>query len=1740
MSISHIKITLRVLLVLFFLVAVAIVFVPKRAFLSNGDGKQRSESVKATREIPITQPDNSNGQIQVLVELKDEPATVIYARVLKESQANQRQATAAARTQLNVVRREQNNLSKVLFGNRFGAKEIYRVQKALNGIALSVDVNKLDSLRKLDGVKQVHFLQLEYPITSSSVAFLGVNNLWGNTLSLPNAYTGTGIKIGIIDTGIDYQHANFGGTGLLTDYQANDRTDAPDAYYPNTKVVGGYDLAGDTYNGSNAPTPDSDPMDCNGHGTHVAGIAAGFGVNSDGTTYNGLFDLSTPFSSLRIGPGTAPQASIYAYRVFGCGGGTNLTVQAIDMAIDPNNDDDFSDRMDVINMSLGSDYGTLSNASTIASDNAVLVGTIVVTSAGNSGDTHFIAGSPGNAGRVISVAASIDTGVTAFSMKVNSPAGIAGFYTNGIANTYGGTPPVGGLTGNVVQALDPSDAAGTLTTDGCSALTNAASVAGNIAFIDRGGTCAFSQKARNAQDAGAIGVIMANNASAFGNLGGVDPTVTIPMIIVTQTDGNTFRTNLASGLNVTLLNGADTMSSFSSRGPRIGGALKPDIAAPGYNITSSQTGVTCTGTSSTGCQVSNSTGFIPDSQTLTISGTSMSAPHIAGIMALLRQEHPDWTVEELKALAMNTANNDVTQYGGGNGATYGTAREGAGRVDASKAATTNVVAFNSEDAGLVSISFETDVVGTATEQKKIRIVNKGTSDQIYDLAFNTTVDAPGVSFSLPDGNSVVVPAGQSVEIPVQLDADASQMDHTREATVSATQTAPGSLSGLGNLERHWLTEETGFVTLSQSGSLKLRVPFYTALRPASNMSAPATITTGGAPTGSTTIPLSGADVCTGTLSAGPTCTGASPTDEVSLVTPFELQVVNPRSTSINAAANIKYVGVSYDSVNNIIVFGVASHGDWSTPSEAVYNIYIDTDSNGTYERILFGADAGNMNKLFGASSGQDTFITGVLNISTSGVSLPSGTARYMNRIGGNTKDTALLKNNVMFFGATPANLGLAAATTPFKYKVVTCPNFNPLCLQLNGYALDQVAGPFSYSTATQGLNFGNTFLASDLNGASIPVTWDTANMSANGSKGALLLHHHNGKGTRAEVVALEGTQTSDTGVTVSASNTTPTLGSNITLTVTATNNGADDAASVQVTDLLPNGLIYVSDDGGGNYNTTSGLWNVGALSNGASKTLNITVTVNTTDIVTNNASISFTDLVDTNPANDSASVTINAPRSADLNVSISADRPTANQGENVTYMVTVQNTGNDPAYSINLSEAFVCMPPVIPSGYTVSHGVFNPATGVWKIASLGKNATASLNFTVAMPGVSGNVVNEVNVTSSVSDPVSINNIASATVLVVSDSKQVVDFDGDGKSDLAVIQTALSPSRELNNKILLGGDILARERQKIWSHDYQKLLMLRSGRGFVAFPKDVQQAQTSVKKTSIRNLFAMQAIEDMGGYTWMIRQSNDGSTLIYNLGNAGDVFVPADYDGDGKWDPAVWTPSTATFTIINTSTQTPVTYSLGNRASDPTVVGDYDGDGNADPAVYNKSTGLWSYLGGANHTDLVTQTWVPGGIPAPGDYNGDGKYDFAIQLPPNSAPDTAKFRIAFNDGSVGPASDIAVSWGLASYAILPGDYDGDGKCDIAQANLTGTDIGWRVLTSSSNYVVQVKTKFGLSATDRTVQGDYDGDGKTDYAVFRATSSPDDGVFKILQSSNAAIVTIDWGNINDNPVGFFNTH
>jgi len=437
-------------------------------------------------------------------------------------------------------------------------------------------------------------------------------------------------------------------------------------------------------------------------------------------------------------------------------------------------------------------------------------------------------------------------------------------------------------------------------------------------------------------------------------------------------------------------------------------------------------------------------------------------------------------------------------------------------------------------------------------------------------------------------------------------------------------TAPAALALLGGMPRHYLTNKSGYLNFTQSSTTLLRVPVYAALRPASVMATPAVITTGGALSGSTTLLLTGQQVCTGALVVGPVCSGTFPVTDVSRVSAFELQVNNPRNTKLSPQHNIRHVGTAYDAASGLILFGIDTWGNWGSPTEVSFNVHVDNDSNGSFDRILFHGNSGTVSNLFGTTSpGQDVFINGVFIPPSSLAS--AGPAAYVNRLSASQANSALFGNNVIILAATPAQLGLAAGVTNFKYKVQSCFGNNPVCGRTTGENLDEAAGPFSWNYAAQGLNFNGTHMAQDLNGASLPVTWNTANMTTNGSFGALLLHHHNASGNRAQVVTLEGTAAADLGIAQVLAPAAPAQGQSVTITLTASNNGPVAATGVSASAPLPAGLTFVSDTSAGAYSPVTGVWAVGALGNGATTAINIVA------VVANSGSITMVSQISGSP-----------------------------------------------------------------------------------------------------------------------------------------------------------------------------------------------------------------------------------------------------------------------------------------------------------------------------------------------------------------------------------------------------------------------------------------------------------------------------------------------------------------------------
>jgi Subtilisin-like serine proteases len=331
---------------------------------------------------------DADGRVTVIIEMKGDPVAVVQAEKGRKLTASERSAVKGK------LKKAQDSIRGSITGK--GGKIQAQMQSAYNGIQAVVPATQLDAVADLPGVVAVHPVRTYELDNAVSVPFLGVPQVWEDT-----GYTGANVKVAILDTGVDYTHAAFGGPGTVEAFQAaaatSDEPADPALFGPAApRVKGGIDLVGDDYNADPAsetyqpvPHPDPNPLDCNGHGSHVAGTAAGSGVNDDGSTYTGPYDSTTASQTFRVGPGVAPEADIYAVRVFGCDGSTDVVVPAIDWAV--------ANGMDVINMSLGSSFGRGDDPDAVAASNAVGAGVVVVASAGNSGPSPYLTGSPARA-----------------------------------------------------------------------------------------------------------------------------------------------------------------------------------------------------------------------------------------------------------------------------------------------------------------------------------------------------------------------------------------------------------------------------------------------------------------------------------------------------------------------------------------------------------------------------------------------------------------------------------------------------------------------------------------------------------------------------------------------------------------------------------------------------------------------------------------------------------------------------------------------------------------------------------------------------------------------------------------------------------------------------------------------------------------------------------------------------------------------------------------------------------------------------------------------------------------------------------------------------------------------------------------------------------------------------------------------------------------------------------------------
>ena len=1101
----------------------------------NGSGGPLAKSTAVTtRHIPLSKAGDAmprglkgvpaKGDYAFLLKLEAEPTGVAFDafRNLGKSAAR-----TAAVNELATVQAAQRNVISALPS---GSHVLYKTHAALAGIAVYTKVANVPALQRISGVAKIYPIAPKKPSLSYAVHLVKAPEVWatGDPGSL-----GENSTVAIIDTGIDYTHADFGGPGTPAAYNTAKANDTTAPTFPDpSKVVGGFDFAGDAYNpddpNNSTPAPDPNPLDCNSHGTHVAGIVAGYGENPDGSTFLhaasdyealGGLDSSTYQAKFRIGPGMAPLAKIISYKVFGCDGSTNVVGAALDRAADPNNDGDTSDHVNVVNMSLGSDFGSPQDGDSVLSNADSALGISVVIAAGNGGDLYDIGGSPGNATRAIGVAASVDAYSQIDSLHVSAPAGIAGDYgaERSVAFDWTG----GDLSGNVVALTQSSNK------DGCDPLNGAdtALVAGKIAFLewtddDTVRRCGSAARSANVAAAGAIGAIFADDEESFA--AGITGSAVIPVVLVTKSAGDTIRAQLGAGVTIsgTTANGTeqlfptddDKVASFSSRGIRNAGDVKPDVSAVGQSVFSAGMGTGNDG--------------------LSDSGTSMATPMVAGLSALVHSEHSSWNAEEIKADIMNTAGQDLFTGDSHGGTKYGPNRVGAGRIDAQAALHNEVLAFVTDDPGAVSASFgPIAATGPMTLHKTIKLENKSLTGKTYNTSYQALTSVPGTGYSVSP-STVTVNAGSTNTVTLTLTINPTQLTKTIDPTVDQLQ---------AGLPREFLADASGRVlfTPTVAGPPELRVPVYSAPRPASVMSQPASLDMPSGPIQTASLPLNGTGVHQGTGSAA----------IQSIVAGFELQAksgalpncsVSVTTGCIHAsdekAADLKYVGTTSDAPElasigddpldpncnpdgqcGLEYFAISTQGPWHTAaSQDEYDIYIDTNGDGVPDVVTFNTRL----------TGTDIFVDETIDLNTDDVL----DVELINDRFGDT-DTALFDSDTLVMPVfIPALPGVSVGHSRIKYGILTFGQFSPDPVDSVGFnsGLTALDGSLSTDTLNPGVAVFGIFdgnedplLYADVPNSTLTVRRDAAAYTADHGMGALIVHFHNTVGNKAQVVDID-------------------------------------------------------------------------------------------------------------------------------------------------------------------------------------------------------------------------------------------------------------------------------------------------------------------------------------------------------------------------------------------------------------------------------------------------------------------------------------------------------------------------------------------------------------------------------------------------------------------------------------------
>ncbi|MFK7828258.1 MAG: S8 family serine peptidase [Congregibacter sp.] len=699
-------------------------------------------------------------RINVLVRLTGEPA----ARLSDTSQA----AILARKAELEAQQSSFLSRAEQLAP---GFRSVTSTQMVLNAVILEVEAGQVATLlgdNAVSGVTRVNDYELDL---SETVPYIGAAAVQAAGVD------GSGVKVAVFDSGIDYYHAALGGSGDTAEYEADNPNIIEPGTFPTAKVAGGFDFTGSVWP-DGPETPDPDPLDdgpASGHGTHVADIIAGIG-------------------------GVAPGADLYSIKVCSsisssCSG--IALIQGMEYAVDPNGDGDVSDAMDIINMSLGSNYGQpFDDDLSTAVDNATALGVLTVASAGNSSDKPYITGTPSAAPTALSVA---QTQVPSAELPFIT---VDGVEYQGVFQPFS-VPPTGVVSGNLQYA---DGAGGNLL--GCDPFAPG-SLSGLTVLVDRGG-CNFSAKISNiSQAGGVIGIIgLVTSEAPFPGADGGDRPIDIPGYMVSQADSTAMKGQSGLLASVDPDNGlqlAGTMVGSSSRGPSNKyNQIKPEIGAPGASVSAIAGSGTGTGP---------------------FGGTSGAAPMVSGSAALLMAAEPDLAPHEVKARLINTGETDIdtdpflglapiTRIGGGEV-----------RVDRALGAYTGV--WDKETlSGALSFGFVDVYSNSQTLNRELEITNYGDDPRTYDIAasFRDPVDAASGAVNVAVDGSVTVAPGSTETVSVTMTINGANLPNN-----TMTSGSGGANPALLNQQ-----EFDGYLTFNSVGE-SVHVPWQVLPRKSANL-----------------------------------------------------------------------------------------------------------------------------------------------------------------------------------------------------------------------------------------------------------------------------------------------------------------------------------------------------------------------------------------------------------------------------------------------------------------------------------------------------------------------------------------------------------------------------------------------------------------------------------------------------------------------------------------------------------------------------------------------------------------------------------------------------------------------------------------------------------------------------------------------------------------------------------------